>query len=317
MAAKTTKKEGFELVPISGIRLDGKNIRTEFDAEKLGELADSIKQRGLLNPITCRRTDTSLELIAGERRLRAAKLAGLTHIPAVIREADDKEVTYDRIIENLQRENLSDEDQFGALKTLRDFGLSVSRISKVTGLSTTAVQRILVLETLQPHIRGRDDISQYGKSFIARAPEEIQGTLATRISEGNISSQSIGHEVMPAINEVLKEDLFSEEEKKTIIQRIAQESSKERPARSIVWQEKGKKKLQDSGIDVMLSSNQALKDFLDASEKYREKLIVLENTKFDHLDPKLVLGIVHAFRQIHNALAYFLERIEAAKTEHQ
>ena len=313
MAVKTAKKEDFALIPLSEVRLDGKNIRTEFNDGKLSELADSIQQRGVLNPITCRRLDGHLELIAGERRLRAAKMAGLTHVPAVIREADDTEVTYDRIVENLQREDLSDEDQFRALTTLRDSGLKTSQISKMTGLSTTSIQRILVLETLQPSIRERDDISRYEKSFIARAPEEVQGTLAERISERTISSQAIGHEVMPAINEVLKDELFSEEEKKIVIKRIAQEATKERPARSIVWQEKGKKKLQEIGVDVEISSNQALRDLLNANEKYCEKLLALQATQFDHLDPKLVVGIVHSFRQIHSTLGEILDRIETSK----
>ena len=313
MAVETVKKEDFELVPISKVRLDGKNIRTEFDDAKLGELADSIKQRGVLNPITCRRSDGHLDLIAGERRLRAAKMAELTHIPAVIREANDAEVTYDRIVENLQREDLSDEDQFRALTTIRDSGLKISQMSKMTGLSTTSIQRILVLETLQPSIRERDDISRYEKSFIARAPKEVQGTLAERISERTISSQAIGHEVMPAINEVLKDGLFSEEEKQEVIKRIAQEATKERPARSIVWQEKGKKKLQEAGVDVEISSHQVLKTLLNASERYHEKLFALQVTRFDHLDPTLVVGIVNSFRQIHITLGEILEQIEMTK----
>src|SRR5438128_289774 len=96
-------QESVELVPISEIVMAGKNIRTTFDDEKLRELADSIKERGVLHPVVCRRANGRLELIAGERRVRAAKMAGLKRIPAIIRAADDAEVAFDRIIENLQR----------------------------------------------------------------------------------------------------------------------------------------------------------------------------------------------------------------------
>src|SRR6266511_4108852 len=103
-----TASENVEQIPLSTVAVAG-NIRTTFDDEKLKELADSIRERGVLHPIVLRRRGQKLELIAGERRLRAAKMAGLKTIPAIIREADDAEVAFDRIIENLQREDLSDE----------------------------------------------------------------------------------------------------------------------------------------------------------------------------------------------------------------
>src|SRR6266498_1269718 len=207
------------------------NIRTSFDDEKLKELADSIR----------------------------------------VREADDAEVAYDRIIENLQREDLTDEDQYRALKTLRDRGLTVARISKMTGLSSTTIQRVLVLETLKPSIRKRDDVSSYAKAFIARAPAHIQDDLAERVAAGAISSKQLGHEVMPAITEAIEDELFSETEKKHVIQRIARESSTDRPARSIVWQERGRKQLQRDGIDVQVASKQILKEMLDLSQRYQDK----------------------------------------------
>ena len=119
-----TVQENIELIAISQITTAGKNIRTTFDDEKLTELAHSIKERGVLHPIVCRRIKGKLELIAGERRLRAAKMAGLSKIPVIIREADDTEVAFDRIVENLQREDLTDDDQYRALKALRESGLT-------------------------------------------------------------------------------------------------------------------------------------------------------------------------------------------------
>jgi len=308
-----TGEENVQQLPISEIRIAGTNIRTSFDDEKLQELADSIKQRGVLHPIICRRKNGELELIAGERRLRAAKIAGLKRIPAIVREADEAEVTFDRIIENLQREDLSDEDQYRALKTLRDSGLTVARISKMTGLSTTTIQRVLVLETLKSSIRKRPDVSAYAKAFIARAPDHVQDLLAERVASGVIGAKQLGHDVMPAITEALEEKLFSTDEKKEVIRKIVGETTTDRPGRDIVRQERGKKKLQRDGVDVQITSVQSLKELLDFTQRYHDKLMTLQATRFDHLDPSLVIGLVNLFRQIHNILGDILQAMEVAR----
>jgi len=300
-------QENVELVPITQIALTGENIRTTFDDEKLQELADSIRERGVLHPIVCRRVNSRLELIAGERRLRAAKMAGLKKIPAIIREADDAEVAFDRIIENLQREDLSDDDQFRALKALRDKGLTIPRISKMTGLSTTSIQRVLVLETLKTSIRKRADVRSYAKAFIARAPDHVQDVLAERVAQGVISSKQLGHDVMPAITEATEEKLFSESDRRKVVEKIAREASAERPARAIVRQERGMRKLQREGIDVQIASNQTLKEMVDLSQKYHDKLEALQFTKFDHLDPSLVIALFNLSRQIHSILGDILQ----------
>lgn len=307
-----TDQGNVRLLPISEIEV-GKNIRTTFDDEKLRELADSIRERGVLHPIVCRRVNSRIELIAGERRLRAAKMAGLKKIPAIVREADEAEVAFDRIIENLQREDLSDEDQYRALTALRDKGLGVPRISKMTGLSTTSIQRVLVLETLKTAIRKRADLTPYAKAFIARAPDHVQDVLADRVAEGAISSKQLGHDVMPAITEAIDEEIFSESDKRTIVKKIAQEASAERPARAIVRQERGKKKLQREGIDVEIASNQTLKEMLDLSQKYFERLRALQYTRFDHLDPGLAIALVNLSREIHTVLGDMLQSIEVPR----
>ncbi len=95
-------------VNVSQIALNPFQPRTDFDEEALRELADSIKLQGLIQPITVRQLDSnSYQLISGERRLRAAKLAGITEIPAYIRTADDQQMLEMALIENIQRENLN------------------------------------------------------------------------------------------------------------------------------------------------------------------------------------------------------------------
>lgn len=302
-----TDQQRVELLEIAKITTAGKNIRTTFDDEKLRELADSIRQRGVLHPIVCRRAGNRLELIAGERRLRAAKMAGLKKIPAIIREADDADVEFDRIVENLQREDLSDDDQYRALTALRDRGLTIARISKMTGLSTTSIQRVLALEDLKPSIRRRDDVSTYAKAFIARAPDHVQDLLAERIAEGSITSKILGHDVMPAITEATEETSFSESEKRKVVERIVREASADRSARAIIRQERGMKKLEREGIDVQISSNQTLAEMIDLSKKYLHKLEVIQFSRFDHLDPGLVIALLNLLRQIHGVAGDLLQ----------
>jgi ParB family transcriptional regulator, chromosome partitioning protein len=306
-------EEKVELIPISDIKVASNNIRTTVDKEKLQELAESIKERGVLQPILCRVSNGKYELIAGERRWRAAKIVGLKTIPAIVRQVPDSEVTYDQIVENLQREDLSVEDQFRALKALRDGGLTIPRISKMTGLSTTSIQRVLVLDTLNPSIRKREDLSPYAKSFIARAPESVQHLLAQRVANESIGTKQLGHDVMPAISEVLEEKIFSPQEKQQVIERIVRETTIDHEARAIVRQERGKKKLQNMGADVQIASVQGLTDILDASQKYRDKLIALQATKFEHLDPGLVIGLIDMFRQIHTILDEILSSVAIAR----
>lgn len=99
---------GINEVPLSQIAINPFQPRTDFDAEALGELADSIKLQGLIQPITVRQVENgTYQLISGERRLRAAKLAGLMEIPAYIRTANDQQMLEMALIENIQRENLN------------------------------------------------------------------------------------------------------------------------------------------------------------------------------------------------------------------
>jgi len=302
-----------QLVKLKNIRVAGKNIRSSFDEDGLQELADSIRQRGLLQPIVCRRVNNKFELIAGERRVRAARMAGLTEIPAVVREADDNQVTVDRLIENLQREDLSPDDQFQALKALHDRGFTAAKISKMTGLSTTKIDRVLVLETLAKEIRKRPDITLYEKAFIAKAPDEVQEVLAERVAKGEISGRHLGHDIMPALSQTLREEIFSPEQKSEVVQKIARETTSERPAKAILYQERGKAKLRREGIDVELDSTVALKELLDFSQRYHDRLLVLSATRFQYLDPGLVMATVKVFRDIHALLTDILQRIDAGR----
>jgi len=140
------------LVPVGEVRPNPDQPRKHFDEERLGELAASIKAHGLLQPIVVRRMAGGFELIAGERRLRAAALAGVDPLPALVREVDDPlEVA---LIENLQREDLSPLEEAEALATLIErHGYSHREVADLLGKSRPYVSNTLALIRLPAPVK--------------------------------------------------------------------------------------------------------------------------------------------------------------------
>lgn len=141
-------------VPVERIVPNRFQPRRSFEPEKLQELADSIRENGIIQPIIVTKTDTSdYELIAGERRLQAAKMAGLNEIPVVIRSVSHQEQLTLAVIENIQREDLNPVEEALAYQTLGDeFGLTHSQIANIVGKDRATVTNSLRLLKLHPDI---------------------------------------------------------------------------------------------------------------------------------------------------------------------
>lgn len=139
---------------ISEIQPRKNQPRKEFDPEALSELADSIAKNGLLQPIIVRPASMGLyEIIAGERRWRASKLAGLTEVPVIISEADDKKTAEIALIENIQRENLNAYEEAMAYKSLIDeFGMTQEAVAQSVGKSRVTVTNALRLLDLPSEV---------------------------------------------------------------------------------------------------------------------------------------------------------------------
>jgi ParB family chromosome partitioning protein len=136
-----------QMVAVDQIRPSHQQVRTRFDAEPLGELAQSIRRHGVLQPILVRRLADGYELIAGERRWRAAKLAGLSAIPAVVRfdDGNDAQLVLG-LIENLQRADLDPIEEAGGLKRLtEEFGLTHEEVAEKIGKHRVSVSQSLRL----------------------------------------------------------------------------------------------------------------------------------------------------------------------------
>ena len=147
-------------LPARAIRPNPAQPRKIFREEALTELADSIRQHGILQPLSVRRAGIGYELIAGERRLRAAQLAGLTEIPCIVMNMDEKESGLAAMVENLQRQDLDFlEEAAGIARLMEQWGLSQEQAAKMLGKSQSAVAnklRILrhsdsVLRALREH----------------------------------------------------------------------------------------------------------------------------------------------------------------------
>jgi len=160
--------------------------RVEFPAEHLHELVESIRERGIIQPLIVRKVDGRYELIAGERRWRAARELGLAEAPAIVREASDREVLELALIENLQREGLNPIEEATAYQRLsRDFGLTQEDISKRVGKSRASIANAMRLLDLSPDVQSllkHERISVgHAKVLLSLKSHEEQKWLAEQV----------------------------------------------------------------------------------------------------------------------------------------
>lgn len=156
-APTPTKQAENELrhLPIELLQRGRYQPRKDFAQEQLQELADSIRTQGIIQPIVVRKIDNNrYEIIAGERRWRAAQIAGLTEVPTIVKDIPDEAALAMALIENIQRENLNPLEEAVALQRLIDeFNLTQQEVAEAVGKSRTTVTNLLRLLTLQPDVK--------------------------------------------------------------------------------------------------------------------------------------------------------------------
>ena len=182
----------FEELPVSAIRPNSRQPRNSFPEAGIKELAASIKEVGILQPLVVRSTPAGFELIAGERRLRAAREAGLDRVPVLIRQAGEDESMEMALVENLQRENLSPLDTAAAYQALMDgFGLSKDQLARRLGKSRAAVTNTLRLVQLPEAIQtllGEGKISEgHARALLGLQNEEQMTESARKVAAEKLS----------------------------------------------------------------------------------------------------------------------------------
>lgn len=183
-------------VPIDAIAPNRRQPRTTFPDESLRSLALSIQEVGILQPIVVRRAAGGYELIAGERRLRAAKLAGLTTVPVILRESDDAESLREALIENIHREDLNPIELAEAFRELlEELGLKQETLAERLGISRSHVANTIRLLQLPAEVQsllaeGKIQAG-HGRALLALADPEAQKALALRTAAQDLSVREV------------------------------------------------------------------------------------------------------------------------------
>jgi ParB/RepB/Spo0J family partition protein len=166
---------GALIVPITDLIQNSQQVRQIFNEETLQELADDIRERGILEPLIVREKEPGIyEIIAGERRYRAAQIAGLTELPVIVREMSDKEARFAMLVENIQREELSDVDEQRFFRQLQDeYNLSITDIAKLINKSQRYVARRLTGELVSFQ---RTDSEENNNAGVLPTLQEISQT---------------------------------------------------------------------------------------------------------------------------------------------
>lgn len=254
---ETTKKEEIIEVELKDLRPNPYQPRKVFDENALQELSLSIKEHGVFQPIIVKKSIKGYEIIAGERRVRASKMAGLTKIPAIIRNLDDEQMMEIALLENLQRENLTSIEEAQAYESMLDnLHLTQEQLSVKVGKSRSHVTNILGL---------------------LRLPQEVQKLIATKkISMGHarvLSKLENEQEIIKMANDIVNskltvrnlEDLTSNKDKK--IKNVKRNSTKTNEYEHVeeVLKEKldAKVKIKDNKIEISFANVADLNRILD------------------------------------------------------
>lgn len=173
-------------LPLNDLNPNMDQPRKHFDKERLKELADSIRQNGIIQPIIVTRSETGYRIVAGERRWRAARIAGLKEIPAIVRELTDTQVLEQALIENIQRQDLNPIEEAQALdRLMKDHNMTQEHLSTMIGRSRPAIANTVRLLALNDFIRqmviDESLTAGHARALLALPTDEIRVQAAKTI----------------------------------------------------------------------------------------------------------------------------------------
>lgn len=220
------ENQGVFEIKVSELNTNIEQPRKNFDDDKLNELAGSIQKHGIIQPIIVKKENGMYSIVAGERRWRAAKIAGLEKIPVVIKEITNKEVMEIALIENIQREDLNPIEEAEAYnKLLKEYDITQEELSKTIGKSRSAISNTMRLLMLQEDVRmyliNEEITSGHARALLSISNLEIQKRVAKEIIEKELNVRETEKLVKSVIEEKdkkkkKKEVVQQEEEYKEI-----------------------------------------------------------------------------------------------------
>ncbi|MCR4908430.1 MAG: ParB/RepB/Spo0J family partition protein [Lachnospiraceae bacterium] len=189
---ESANENGLIMVKISKVEPDKNQPRKNFSEDELNELADSIKQHGIFTPLLVQKKEDGFEIVSGERRWRAAKIAGLKEIPVIVGEYTEQEKTEIQLIENLQREALNPiEEAAGYRRLITEFSLTQDKLAESIGKNRTTItnsMRLLNLDTrVQDMIIEEKLTPGHGRTLLAIGDADQQYELAQQIFDEQLS----------------------------------------------------------------------------------------------------------------------------------
>lgn len=195
-SADTADEDRIYYIDINEIKPNPGQPRRKFDETSIRELAESIEQNGLIQPIIVQKKNEYYELVAGERRWRAARIAGLRKIPCIIREFDEKQNLIIAIIENMQREDLDPmEEAAGLQQMLRKFGFTQEQVSNTLGKSrayiANSVRLLKLPENIQRMVSDGRISAAHGRTLLAVEDPNLQEMLARRVEKEGLSVRTL------------------------------------------------------------------------------------------------------------------------------
>jgi len=183
-------------VPVSAIQPNPRQPRVDFPEESLAALARSIREVGVLQPVVVRRRDGGYELVAGERRVRAARLAGLATIPAIVREGDDTESLREAVIENIHREDLAPLELASAFQELlEELGVTQETVAERLGYSRAHIANTIRLLSLPAEVQrllaeGRIQAG-HARALLGLPDDEAKSAVALRVAAEGLSVRQV------------------------------------------------------------------------------------------------------------------------------
>lgn len=246
--------------------------RRHFNEDSLQELADSIKQHGVIEPLIVQKKGKTYEIVAGERRWRAARLAGLKEVPVIVKEYSDQEIFEIALIENIQRENLNPiEEAFAYKKLIEEFGLKQDDVANRVGKSRVAVTNSMRLLKLDERVQQMlvDDMitSGHARALLALTDMEMQYQTAMKIFDEKLSVREV-ERLIKKLTEKVPEKQEKKPEEHEAVYRDLEEKLKTIIGSKVTINRKTKDK---GRIEIEYYSSEELERIIDLMNQIQNK----------------------------------------------